>query len=107
MLDPLEQRVQHLEDVLNKILLSDKYLFQKPLIGGANGLRIGSKTKDKIGFYNAAPIYQPSSTGTRGKAAVGGDPVNDEDTFAGLFGSTAYTIGDIVLHLKQLGLLAL
>jgi hypothetical protein len=52
-LEQLKQRVAILEKIL---MISDKYLFQKPLVGGPNGLRLGSMAKDKIGFYDVAPV---------------------------------------------------
>ena len=103
----LEARVNMLEQKLNDMMLSDKYLFQKPLIGGPNGLRLGSKTKDKVGFYDVAPTKQYSSTGvTLNMTTVGGATVTESNGFAGLIGSTFYTIGDIVAALKTIGILA-
>ncbi len=102
--NPLEARVQYLEQLLAKIMLSDKFLFQKPLIGGPNGLRLGSMAKDKVGFYNLAPIAQPTAIGQLNNHwAVGGTAVLDHDTFDGGY-TTRYTLNDIVKNLKDLGL---
>jgi hypothetical protein len=71
------------------------------------GTKIGTATTQKLGFFNATPIAQPSSTGqTAGFTAGTGTSVNDDSTFTGGVGATAYTIGDIVKHLKNLGLIA-
>ena len=60
-----------------------------------------------LGFYGASVIAQPSSTGeTTGFTAGAGTGVNDDSTFTGNVGSTAYRISDIVKHLKNLGLIA-
>jgi hypothetical protein len=61
-----------------------------------------------IGFYNATPIVQPATTGTTaGFTVVGASAiVAPESTFTGNSGTKAYTIGDIVLNLKNLGILA-
>jgi len=76
-------------------------------VGTTTGTKIGTDATQKIGFFNATPIAQPSSTGeTSGFTAGSGTSVNDDSTFTGNVGSTAYTIGDIVKHLKNLGLLA-
>lgn len=61
---------------------------------------------NKLGFFNVTPIVQPSTTGTTAGFTVGtGTGVNDDSTFTGNTGSNAYTIGDIVLALKQVGIL--
>jgi len=71
------------------------------------GSKIGTTTSQKIGFWNATPIAQPSSTGeTTGFTAGSGTAVNDDSTFTGNVGATAYRINDIVKHLKNAGLIA-
>jgi hypothetical protein len=71
------------------------------------GTKIGTGTTQKIGFWNATPIVRPSSTGeTTGFTAGAGTGVNDDSTFTGNTGTKAYTIGDVVKHLKNSGLLA-
>ena len=60
-----------------------------------------------IAFFRQTPVGQPSSTGeTAGVTAGAGTPVTDDATFTGGVGTTAYTLSDIVKHLKNLGLLA-
>ena len=59
-----------------------------------------------VGFFGETPVSQQSTTGTTlGYTANSGSAVNFSTTFSGGSG-TAYTIGDIVLALKNLGLLA-
>ena len=59
-----------------------------------------------MAFFQSTPTGQPSSTGeTSGVTAGAGTNITDEATFTGGVGSTAYTISDIVKHLKNLGLL--
>lgn len=77
------------------------------VFGTGTGSRIGSTTGEKIGFWGATPIVQPSSTGQLvGFTAGGGTTATDESTYTGGVGSTAYTVGDIVRHLKNIGLIA-
>lgn len=70
------------------------------------GLHIDAKNKG-VGFFGATPIQQPSTTGeTGGFTAGAGTAVKSDSTFTGDIGDTAYTLGDIVAHLKSLGLIA-
>ena len=60
-----------------------------------------------MAFFTASPVGQPSSSGeTSGTTAGAGTALTHEATFTGGVGTTAYTISDIVKHLKNLGLLA-
>lgn len=71
------------------------------------GMKIGTATTQKLGFYNATPVVQPATTGTTtGFTAGSGTAAKDDSTFTGNTGTAAYTVGDIVKALKNLGLLA-
>ncbi|MEE9395195.1 MAG: hypothetical protein V3W41_22110 [Planctomycetota bacterium] len=60
-----------------------------------------------IGLFAAPPVAQPSGTGeTVGFTAGAGTAVNDDSTFTGNVGATAYRISDVVQALKNLGVLA-
>lgn len=75
--------------------------------GSTSGSKIGTSSSQKVAFYGSTPLVQPSSVGqTAGFSAGAGAAVNDDSTFTGGVGTKAYTIGDIVKHLKQLGLIA-
>jgi len=78
------------------------------IFGTTIGSKIGTAPNQKLAFYNSTPITQPSSTGqTAGYTSIGGGTnVQETDTFTGGIGVIAYTIGDIVRHLKSLGLIA-
>ncbi len=76
------------------------------------GKRLGVQVQSNgsaalVGLFGATPVIQPATTGTgaSGFTANSGTAVNTLSTFTGNTGSTAYTLSDIVLALKQLGLL--
>jgi len=75
--------------------------------GGTTGTQFGDNTTDKLSFWAQTPIVQPTSTGqTAGHTAGAGAGVTADSTFTGGTGTKAYTIGDVVRHLKLVGLLA-
>ena len=60
-----------------------------------------------VGFFGETPVsQQPEADGTTiGFTANSGTALNFSTTFTGGLGSEAYTIGDVVRCLKELGLL--
>jgi len=73
----------------------------------STGTKIGTGATQKLGFFNATPVVQQSTTGTTtGFTAGSGTAAKDDSTYTGNSGATAYTVGDIVLALKNLGFLA-
>jgi len=71
------------------------------IFNATTGTKIATATSQKIGFWNAAPIVQPT-TGVASATRVGGGgtTVTDTDTFDG------YTIAQVVKALRNTGLLA-
>lgn len=66
-----------------------------------NGTKIGTATSQKLAFWNAAPIVQPTTAvASATRVGGGGTTVTDTDTFDG------YTIGQVVKALRNEGLLA-
>jgi hypothetical protein len=79
------------------------------ILSTTTGTKIGTAANQLLGFYNQTPIAQPSSTGVTTNGFVGGgggNTVHAQSTFTGGIGTNAYTISDIVAHLKSLGLVA-
>lgn len=65
------------------------------------GVKIGTTTTQKLGFWNAAPIVQPTTTvATAAFTQNSGNTVNDASTFDG------YTLLQVVKALRNTGLLA-
>jgi hypothetical protein len=72
-----------------------------------NGLVLGQTTSDKLGFFGKAPIVQPTAAGLQGTVVLGtGQSATIDTKFEGSTGTSAYTVGDIVTSLKNLGILA-
>jgi len=66
------------------------------------GSKIGTATTQKIGFWNATPIVQPTTAVAAATfaAVAGGSTIDTNDTFDG------YTVGQVVKALRNLGILA-
>lgn len=79
---------------------------------GSNVIQVGDsgatlKLVGNLGLYSTTPVAQHSTTGqTAGFTAGVGTAVNDDSTFTGGSGTKAYTIGDVVRALKNIGLMA-
>lgn len=71
-------------------------------LGTSTGSRIGTATDQKIGFWNATPVAQPTTGIAQATflANAGGTAVNVDSTFDG------YTLGQVVKAMRNLGLLA-
>ena len=71
------------------------------LLGTTTGTKLGTATSQKLGFWNATPIVQPT-TAIAGATNVGGagTTVKVDDTFDG------YTIAQVVKALRNEGLLS-
>jgi len=70
-------------------------------IGTTTGTKIGTATTQKIAFWNATPIVQPTTSVTASTFVSNTSMIlNDTATFDG------YTIGQVVKALRNMGLLA-
>lgn len=71
------------------------------VLGTSTGTKIGTATSQKLSFWNATPIVQPTTAvAAATRVGGGGTTVTDTDTFDG------YTIAQIVKALRNIGLLA-
>lgn len=92
-IDELEKQLKSFQDEYNKDLFSALYIEKRSF----------SHLGQKLGFFSVLPISQPSSTGeTTGASDT---TLNNATTFTGNNGSTAYTVLDLVKHLKNIGIL--
>ncbi len=68
----------------------------------STGTKIGTATGQKIGFWDVAPVVQPTIGGTTAAVLVGGGgtTLTDTDTFDG------YTLAKVVKALRNVGILA-
>lgn len=111
-IEQLKREIQDLREIINLFIIPGKYLFQRDLelsdnhnivFSGKTGSKMGTSATQKLSFYGLTPIVQQSSTGeTTGASAAN---LTNTTTFNGNNGSTAYTVLDIVKHLKNYGLL--
>jgi hypothetical protein len=71
------------------------------IVGSTTGTKIGTATTQKLGFWNATPIVQPTTAvAAATRVGGGGTTVTDTDTFDG------YTIAQVVKALRNTGILA-
>lgn len=69
--------------------------------GTTTGTKIGTATTQKLGFWNATPIVQPTTgVASATRTGGGGTALTDTDTYDG------YTIAQVVKALRNLGVLA-
>ena len=70
-------------------------------VGSTAGTKIGTATTQKIGFWNATPIVQPTTSVAAATFTANTSGIaNDTATFDG------YTIGQVVKALRNIGVLA-
>lgn len=74
----------------------------------ADGHQVGKTAAALVGFWGATPIAQPGSPAGNVHTVAAGSVTNVfvNTTFDGSIGSSAYTVGDIVVALKNAGILA-
>lgn len=105
-IEQLKKEVKELRYIIDQIVRPDSYEFERPIVGGTSGLKIGQSNIQKIGFYGNNPIMQPSiGVGSADHTGAGGTTVTTSMLFDGGIPGTGYGIGDIVTNLKNLGLL--
>lgn len=67
----------------------------------------GLELAGPIGLFGATPVDQQATTGTTtGFTAGSGTAAKSDSTYTGDTGDAAYTVGDIVRALKNIGILA-
>lgn len=71
-----------------------------------DGVQYGRSATDLVGFYGVTPVVQATPAANVHTVTAGSTTsVFVNTTFDGSVGSTAYTVGDIVVILKGLGIL--
>lgn len=84
-------------DSSQRIVINDKNI----ILGTTTGTKIGTAATQKLGFWNATPIVQPTTAiGAATLINLGGTTLTDTDTFDG------YTLKQIVKALRDAGILA-
>ncbi len=54
----LNDRITKLEQIINEFYRPDRYVFERPISGGANGLKITSASTQKFGFHGVTPTIR-------------------------------------------------
>jgi hypothetical protein len=70
---------------------------------------VAANALDQLGFFGATPIVQPASPSGQVHTVTAGSTtaVYVNTSFDGGITGTAYTVGDLVVALKNLGLIAI
>lgn len=89
-------------DINGSIYTSGNLNIAGNIVIAGTGTKIGTSTSQKIGFWNTAPVEQPTTAVSTGVYAHtgGGNNIKTDDTFDG------YTIGQVVSALRSIGILA-
>jgi len=71
------------------------------ILGTSTGTKIGTATSQKLAFWNATPIVQPTTAVTAAAFVANSSGISDDTaTFGG------YTVGQVVAALQAVGILA-
>ena len=57
-IENLQNQIDELKQIIDLLVKPDTYTFERPLKGGANGLKIALKATDKMAFHGATPVVQ-------------------------------------------------
>jgi len=107
----LENEIRELKTVMSMLMYSDRYFFSRDIqidngrniqLSTGTGTRFGTGTSQRMGFFNATPVIQQTTTSQTPSTFVANTSgiVDDTATWAG------YTIGDIVAILRAFGFIA-
>jgi hypothetical protein len=105
--EQLVQLVRTQQNILNQLVKSDRYVFQRDLqfLAGrnfqfdtANGTKIGTGALQKIGFWDATPIVQPAHVANANNVGAAYSQSEVQDI--------ADTLNTLISRLENAGILA-
>lgn len=111
----LEARLRKIELLLNAIIFTDKYYFNKDISlkegariipVGVGGLRIGNSSSSHIGFFGETPVDQPAAIEDPAMADISGSDMVSDSAIQSNFTILEGKIEDILARLRELGLIA-
>jgi len=74
-MEQMQQRIEYLENVIKDLVQKDRYTFQRDIqlldgrsiqVAVGTGTKIATLPTQKLGFWNATPVVQPSAISSPG-----------------------------------------
>lgn len=109
----LKQQVDQIQQILNVLVKSDRYTFQKDIqmleerniqVGKSKGTQIGTEAAQKVSLHGVAPTIQQSKINDPTVSAVTGGDTVSASAIATNFTNTSNAIDAIIDVLEAKGL---
>lgn len=101
-----------IEQIINEFYRSDRYLFIRPIevshirVRGTQGLKIGTDSTEKLGFYGVTPVDQPATVSDPTIGSITGSDTVNASAITTNFNNLETAVEAIIDRLQELGLIA-